>query len=223
MIARLKPLGAGPGFTLLEMMLAVAVLGLMLVMLSSSFSTVAHSKVHAEDRLVTDHTGRALLYQMSNEIRGAVQTPQAPSHVYLMGVGQMQGGRPLDSISISTLDYGHRRALTSFGAEEIVTYAAVPNPEHRGWFMLARYEQSGLMQFANQQTGLATVLATNVLSLHIRYFNGQMWSESWNSESVPAGMQLPVAVMIELQLAAPNDRVMNFATEVVVPMAMGAL
>jgi prepilin-type N-terminal cleavage/methylation domain-containing protein len=223
MMPRRPSVGAGPGFTLLEMMLAVAVLGLMLAMLSSSFSTVAHSKVHAEDRLVTDHTGRALLFQIANEIRGMVQTPQTPSRVYLLGIGHMQGGEPLDTISMSTLDYGHRRSFTSFGAEEIVTYAAVPNPEHRGWFVLERYEQSGLVQYANPATGPGTVLATNLLSLHIRYFNGQMWSESWDSASVPAGIQLPAAVTIDLQLAAPNGRVMNFTTEVSVPMAMGAL
>ncbi len=223
MMRRRQRAGASPGFTLLEMMLAVAVLGLMLVMLSSSFSTVAHSKVHAADRLVTDHTGRALLFQMSNEIRGAVQTPQTQSRVYLLGVGHMQGGLPLDTISISTLDYGHRRAITGFGAEEIVTYAAVPNPEHRGWFMLERYEQSALLQNANPQTLPGTILATNVLSLHIRYFNGQMWSESWDSTSVPMGTQLPFSVIIQLQLAAPNGHAMNFTTEVSLPMAMGAL
>jgi prepilin-type N-terminal cleavage/methylation domain-containing protein len=209
------------GFTLLEMMLAVAVLGLILVMLSSSFSTVAHSKVHAEDRLFADHTGRALLLQMSDEIRGTIQTPQAQSRVFLLGSGHMQSGLPLDTISMSTLDYGHRRSITTFGSEELITYAAVPNPDHRGWYTLERYEQSALVQYASNQNSLATVLAANLVSLHIQYFNGQLWSESWDSSSVPAGEQLPVAVRVDLQLAAANGRVMNFATEVSLPMAMG--
>src|SRR5712692_10251848 len=42
------------GFTLIEMMLAIGVLALILAMLSTSFSTVAHSKVHAEGRLLVD-------------------------------------------------------------------------------------------------------------------------------------------------------------------------
>ena len=41
------------GFTLIEMMLAIGVLGLILTMLATSFNTVAHSKVHAEGRLLS--------------------------------------------------------------------------------------------------------------------------------------------------------------------------
>ncbi len=43
------------------MMLAIGVLALILAMLASSFSAVAHSKVHAEGRLKVDREGRALL------------------------------------------------------------------------------------------------------------------------------------------------------------------
>ncbi len=208
---------ASRGFTLIEMMLAVAVLGLILVMLSGSFNAVAHSKVHAEDRLSADHAARALLFQMANEIRGAVQTPQSASRVMLLGTGRMENGQPLDSMSISTLDYGHRRALTGFGAEEVITYATVPNPDRRGWYMLERSSQSGLIQNADSRPG-AVMLAPNVLSLHIRYFNGQQWSESWDSASFPRGQQLPIAIAVELKMAASSGRVMDIATEVQVPM-----
>ena len=50
---------AARGFTLIEMMLAIGVLALILAMLASSFSAIAHSKVHAEGRLIVDREGRA--------------------------------------------------------------------------------------------------------------------------------------------------------------------
>ena len=65
-----------------------------------------------------------------------------------------------------------------------------------------------------------TTLAGNVLSLHFRYFDGQRWGESWDSSSLPAGRQLPVAVAIQIQMAAPGGQVMDFATQVTVPMAI---
>ena len=73
------------GFTLIEMMLAISVLALILAMLASSFSTVAHSKVHAEGRLMVDREGRALLWQLTKELRNAVQTPYTASNVALLG------------------------------------------------------------------------------------------------------------------------------------------
>ncbi len=45
-----------------------------------------------------------------------------------------------------------------------------------------------------------TELADNVVALHIKYFNGGDWLESWDSTAIPAPAQLPVAVSIDLLL-----------------------
>lgn len=206
------------GFTLIEMMLAIGVLGLILAMLATSFNTVAHSKVHAEGRLIVDREGRALLWQISKEVRDAVQTPIAPSHVLLLGGGHAGGSGPIDTLTLSTLDAGHRRAITGIAPEYIVSYSEVLNPDHRGWYLLQRTQQSGLMLAA--AAGQSIMLADNLLSLHLRYFDGQRWTESWDSTSLPPGRQLPVAVAIQIQMAAPGGRVMAFATQVTVPMAI---
>jgi prepilin-type N-terminal cleavage/methylation domain-containing protein len=206
------------GFTLIEMMLAIGVLGLILAMLATSFSTVAHSKVHAEGRLLVDREGRALLWQISKEVRDAVFTPIAPSHVLLLGGGHVGSSGPLDTITLSTLDAGHRRAITGIAPEYIVSYSEVSNPDHRGWYLLQRTQQSGLM--LAPAAGQSIMLADNLLSLHLRYFDGQRWTESWDSSSLPPGRQLPIAVAIQIQMGAPGGRVMDFATQVTVPMAI---
>jgi prepilin-type N-terminal cleavage/methylation domain-containing protein len=214
--------GAGPcqrGFTLIEMMLAIGVLGLILAMLSTSFSTVARSKVHAEGRLLVDREGRALLWQMSKEIRDAVQTPIAPSHVGLFGGGHIGSSGPIDTITLATLDAGHRRAITGIAPEYIVSYNVVSNPAHYGWYLLQRSQQSGLLPPA-ANAAQSLILADNLLSLHLRYFDGQRWGESWDSSSLPPGRQLPVAVAIQIEMAGPGGRPMVFATQVTVPMAI---
>jgi prepilin-type N-terminal cleavage/methylation domain-containing protein len=219
MTGRHAPTKRAPrGFTLIEMMLAIGVLALILVMLASSFSTIAHSKVHAEGRLIVDREGRALLWQLTKELRNAVQTPYTASNVALYGNGHMGNGAPIDTITMSTFSGGHRRAITGLTPETIVTYNLNPNPDQPGWYMLQRSQQSGLLTSSvAQQT---TVLADNILSLHFRYFDGQKWGESWDSSSLPRGTQLPIAVAIQIQMAAPGGRVMDFATQVTVPMAM---
>ena len=205
------------GFTLIEMMLAIGVLALILAMLASSFSTIARSKVHAEGRLMVDREGRALLWQITNELRNAVQTAYEPSNVALFGNGHMGNGAPIDTITLSTFSAGHRRAITGLMPETIVTYNLIANPDLQGTYLLQRSQQSGLMTSAPAlQT---TVLADNVRSLHIRYFDGDKWGESWDSSSLPRGRQLPFAIAVQIKMAAPGGHVMDFATQVTVPMA----
>jgi len=178
---------------------------------------VATSKLHAEARLYSERSGRAILWQMSNEIRGAVQTPLAPSRVLVLGAAKYQGGSPVNTLTVSTLDPGHRRSLDGYGAEEIVSYTAAPNPNHRGWFLLKRSQYSGL---GSSATGAPIIVADNMLSLKLRYFDGEQWDQVWNSENISPGRQVPVAVSIDLSLAGPRGEPLAFSTQVTVPMAI---
>jgi len=210
-------LRATPGFTLLELMLAVSILGLIVLMLAQSFHAVATSKLHAEERLYSERSGRAILWQMSNEIRGAVQTPLAPSRVLVLGAAKYQGGSAVNTLTVSALDAGHRRSLDGYGAEDIVTYSAVPNPNHRGWFLLERSQYSGLGPGDKQAP---IIVADNMVSLKLRYFDGEQWAQVWNSENMSPGRQVPVAVSIDLNLAGPRGEPLAFSTQVTVPMAI---
>jgi prepilin-type N-terminal cleavage/methylation domain-containing protein len=206
------------GFTLMELMLSLALLALIMIIVYGSFHAVAGSKLHAEIRVESDQQARTLMWMMCRELRGAVFTPLIPSHVLLVGQASRQGGMPMDSITFATLDPSHRRALDAFSAEEDVTYTAAPNPNHRGWFMWTRSERSGLLQTANPPAIPPTILATNVLSVHFRYFNGFQWVESWDSTSSPAGQALPQAISIELMMAS-GLRPTYLSTMISLPMA----
>jgi prepilin-type N-terminal cleavage/methylation domain-containing protein len=208
------------GFTLIEIMLAVAILGVIMVMLASSFHAVAAGKTHAEGRLLSNRQARAVLAQLTDELHGAVQTPLIASHVLLIGQGRMQNGAPLDSLIISTLDSGHRRSISSFGAEELISYTGQANPRHQGWYMLMRQQQSALLgATAGIKVPPPVVLAANVLAFHVRYFNGNIWVESWNSGSLAPGTQLPQAIAIDLLMAGPGGAPVALATQVTLPMA----
>jgi prepilin-type N-terminal cleavage/methylation domain-containing protein len=209
---------AQAGFTLIELMLSLALLALIMIILFGTFHAVAASKLHGETRVESDQQGRSLIWMMCRELRGAVFTPLIPSHVLMVGQASRQAGMPMDTITFATLDPGHRRALEGFSAEEVVTYAAAPNPNHRGWFMWTRSERSGLIQTANPPEPPPTVLANNVLSVHFRYFNGFQWMESWDSTSSPAGQALPQAISIEL-LVASGRKPAYLSTMISLPMS----
>jgi prepilin-type N-terminal cleavage/methylation domain-containing protein len=208
------------GFTLIETMIALAILALILVMLAGSFHAVAASKVQGENRLTVDQEGRVILAELSREVRGAVQTPLIPSRTLLFGQGRMQNAVPLDTIIVSSLDPGHRRALEGFGAEDTLTYSTAPNPNHRGWFLLLRSQSSSLLGIGTGDAAKAPiVLADNLLMLHIKYFDGSNWNESWNSQALPPGQALPQEVSIDLALASGGGSPLKLSTMVVLPMA----
>lgn len=217
MIALRKYLRSRRGFTLIELMLAVAILGLIMAMLAESFHAVSQSKLHAEDRLNSERGGRAILWQMSNEIRGTVQTPLAPSRVLMLGAARYQGGVPVNTLTVSTLDAGHRRSISGYGSEQIVSYQAIPNPKHRGWFLLERSQYSAL---GSGKSPMPIIVADNMVGLKFRYFDGEQWGQVWNSENMSPGRQIPVAVSIDLSLAGPKGEPLAFSTQVTVPMAI---
>jgi type II secretory pathway component PulJ len=198
------------------MMLAVVILAVIMVMLAGSFHAVATSKVQAENRIAVDDAARAIMAEMAREIRGAVQTAGTPSRVLLIGSSHGHGRQVLDSISVSTLSPGHRRTLEDFGAEDTVTYTASPNPSHAGWSLLLRSQNSTLYTGNSSEPAL---LGANLLSLRLRYFDGNIWSESWNSQSLPLGRQLPNEVAIELTMASRSGVPFSVATMVTLPMA----
>jgi prepilin-type N-terminal cleavage/methylation domain-containing protein len=215
------------GFTLIEMLLAIGIMSLILGMLASSFNVVSHGKVQAESRLDSNQAGRAIMWQMSQEIRSAVAvipgtiSYSAQPNMLLIGQGHQQGGHALDGLTIATRGAGHHHSVFGDSAEDLVTYSSSPNSNHRGWSLLIRAQQSGLIPPSSAASD-PVVLADNVVGLHIRYYNGQIWNESWNSQQAGDQLPLPIAVSIDLQMETANGNPMNFSTKVAVPMAFPA-
>ena len=207
-------------FTLIEIMLAIFILGLVLLMLAESFHAVAGSKVHGENRIALNQAARTVLSQISNELRGAVQTPFIASHVLLLGNARKDGGEPMDTFTVSTLDPGHRRSLEGFGPEDTVAYVTAPNPDHRGWYLLKRAQYSSLLvNPPTLENSSPVVLANNLVSLHVRYFDGDKWSESWDSTSLPPGRSLPAEIAIDLTMGADGGGAFALSTAISLPMA----
>jgi prepilin-type N-terminal cleavage/methylation domain-containing protein len=217
---RLARQNAASGFTLIEIMIAVVVLGLILLMLTQSFHAVATSKVHGENVLAVAQAARNITLAMSNELRGAVQTPFTASKTMLAGHARMQHFVPMDTLSVSTLDPGHRRSIEGFGPEEIVEYSTAPNPNHNGWNLLMRRQYSALLDSPPASfNNPPTLVANNVISLHLRYFDGDRWTESWNSDNLAPGQALPQEVAIELVMGGPTGQPISLSTVVMLPMA----
>ncbi len=211
---------AEAGFTLLELMLALALMALIMAMLFAACFAVVHGKSQGEEVMERDQEGRAVLYQLARELKGAVQTPIFPSVVFFVGEAHSSQGHATDSIAFSTLTPTHRFSLIGMGAEEIVAYSLKPDPDNPDEFLLVRTQRSALLPADITSRGkLSFVLARHISSLHLRYYDGVRWNESWNSRQMPPFRALPQAVSVELAVASANAKPRFYSTVVTLPMA----
>jgi hypothetical protein len=124
------------------------------------------------------------------------------------------------TFTVSTLDPGHRRSIEGFGPEDTVGYVTAPNPDRRGWYLLERFQYSSLLTNPPTLANAApVVLADNLISLHIRYFDGENWSESWDSTSLPPGKAIPLQVAIDLKTGSTSGSAFALSTAITLPMA----
>jgi hypothetical protein len=95
-----------------------------------------------------------------------------------------------------------------------------PTRTVRGWYLLERVQYSSLLTNPPTLANAApVVLANNLISLHIRYFDGDNWSESWDSTSLPPGRSIPLQVAIDLKTGSTSGSAFALSTAITLPMA----
>jgi general secretion pathway protein J len=161
------------GFTLVEILLAVAILGIIVVMVYGSLWTVTRTVVDARERMELYQTARGFLWRMSGELSNAFVSEEIDfvavksnepnsADTYRLSFSSTTGGFGQDSKDIGRIEYY---------LSEGVLYKAV--------------------------AGKTFPVVENVDSLSLRYFDGGQWRENWNSKP---GSKLPKTVEINLEL-----------------------
>jgi prepilin-type N-terminal cleavage/methylation domain-containing protein len=130
---------AATGFTLLEVLLAMMIAGILLTTVYGAVSRTLGSKQMAEERAELYASGREAVLKMASEIEGAL-VPDPDTGVTNLFQGAGGGGR--DSfVQFITMDRGGFGASNLRPGRIIVDYFLDPLPEHRGLFTLFRRQQ----------------------------------------------------------------------------------
>jgi prepilin-type N-terminal cleavage/methylation domain-containing protein len=223
------------GFTLLEIMVATAILGIILTTVYGVLSRALYAKNHAEERADLYASGREKVLQMADELEGALP-PTAGRNIGFIGAPGTERV-PADTVQF---DVVIRRPFSSGparGGRALVSYSLDPVKETPNLYALLRQEQlltnpmseSGTDDNAGsgdpaQPTVTATHLIDQVAGLRFRYVDqtGQ-FVDSWDTTIARPGQQglpgLPGAVEITLFLADNQGGVHDFTTIVDLPLA----
>jgi prepilin-type N-terminal cleavage/methylation domain-containing protein len=235
--------GASPGFTLLELLIAISILALLMMVVYISFNSVTDTTLLARDEGERMRMEQYLWRNLSTNF-AAIYADQAqiePDY-RLEGINEEGPYGPADSIRFCTaLPMSDARALP--GILRVVSYTALPESElgeetavageavdesRAGERMMLLVREEPLVLAATDFTGEVQQdedasaqgmreLAIPIRSFDVWYYDGQLeeWVEEWDSTASTA---LPWAVRVSVNMDRPEEEVEKAFMEGIDPL-----
>jgi len=202
------------GFTLLEILIAIAILALVVSSLYGAYSGTLDTTEMVESIRDVDQVARLALMQMVDDFKclyyqkAGEEDKESPYSFGGVTEAEGEGGAIVAFATTSRLDFG-----MTFPSQRInrVSYIMEKQPDNEKLYRLVRKE----LPFADLSGGreeISVEIADGVESLSLTYFDkdGQQFSQ-WDSKT--EGL-LPRLVHIRLQMAGEKSRL--FATSVAI-------
>ena len=211
------------GFTLLEILLALAILALVLSSLFSAYSETITATELVEASREVDQAARLTLAQMADDLKSLYQQEvkgdPKDSPYRFQGGSEASDEEAVEILNFaSTAHLGFDPAGPSMSVNRIA-YVLKKSGEGEQYFQLSRRERP-FADFQGQGGETEVELADNVEELTVTYGDdaGTTLTE-WDSASPEHGGRPPRLVQIRLKVAAGTSGGSRTFTAVVAPMA----
>ena len=212
------------GMTLLEVIVAVAVLAMISLLLYGSFDSMARGKKGESMRADRSRQGREAVSRIVREMSSAYLSGHQPLVVALQTrttvfVGVHSGN--FDRLDFAS--FAHRRLERDSreSDQSEIGYFAANDPEVEGKMDLVRREQTPI-DLEPRKGGVTNVLAEDIELFEIKYYDPVTgaWMDAWDSTSqVGQFARLPLEVKVTLVLKGIKDGPpLKFQTKFMMPM-----
>jgi general secretion pathway protein J len=239
------PAAGRRGFTLLEILVATAILGIILMTIYGVLSRALYAKNHSEERADLYASGREAVLKIADELEGALP-PTAGVNIAFVGIPGTESV-PTDAVQFAVVVRRQFSASQNRGGRAMVSYSLDPVKDTRNLYALRRQEQL-LTEAAPADpndpgngssntdpttgeaippapTTLAAYVLDQVAGLRFRYLDPMSgeWIDHWDTTEPPPPppqqpIGLPGAVEITLFLADDSGGVHDFGTIVDLPL-----
>ena len=204
------------GFTLIEIMLSMAILASMLSLVWGAFSIGARGKRRAEEIAGHYYQIRLSLNRMVREISMAYLSKNdqvAPiwPRTFFINERNSKG----DRLMFSYLGHMRLNENAKESDQAIITYYVAPDPDNRSQNNLMRRESRRLGVERPLEDGPAYVLLEDIDEIHFEFFDEQAneWREIWNTRAVDGQPdRLPTKVRISLTMRNERDKLVTYVT-----------
>lgn len=211
-IEELRPGKARRGMTLVEVMVAVTILGLVATITFGGFSQTMRNKQRMEEMADRSHVIRVAMERMVSEISMAYVSIHVNPNPALQSMNTcFIGGRGGHGHRLDFTSFSHRRLYRDAheSDQNEISYFVTDHPEDRDRRVLARREQNRIDDDP-QEGGTVQILVDDVLDLEMEYFDhvSAQWTDSWDTrELTQQPNRLPTQVKIFLTV--PDERAPN--------------
>lgn len=230
------------GFTLLEVMVSIGILGFIMTLVWSGSSQSRRAKQRVDIRSEVYHKGAVALRKISDDVsmsflavRSKAQKTGADATT--PNTTEAEAVKPTDTIKTFFIaaDNGDKDSLkfTSFSHMRLfknakesdqckIQYEIVASEEEGGGFDLIRREEAWL-DGSMEIKASPLVLAGGIKSFNIEYYDEKKddWRGDWDTEKPDAAGKLPKAARIKLSFDDPFDEKsqIDFSTAVGLPLS----
>jgi prepilin-type N-terminal cleavage/methylation domain-containing protein len=198
-------------FTLIEMLIALAIIVGMVGLVYGTYFGAARSARRCQEQTAAAQQARALLAQMSRQARCAYIRPAATDEVATITTSRIgtaeKAARPFLIGGSATKDDAILRLVT--------TASALPPVEAATGFSEAayRYDAAARTLYYQEKTWLDArmddgvsaewlPLARNIAAIKLEFCDGDTWRDGWTTDD---GEQLPQALRISLQTSGGDE------------------
>lgn len=216
------------GLTLLELLVATAILGILLTALYGSFSRTLRGKVQVENHSALSRTARTTLLRMVQDLQGSFGLSSTGGTLRL--VSEDHSGDLLPQDTLTFFSFAHQPLSTS-GRETDqgwIHYFIERHPQNSHWARLMRQvspvpNSRSADGFA--PSGLTFPLLERIKGLRFRFFDGKQWVEEWGTNQITATLPRAVEMTLYLPVVSPVERtdslerVKEFSTVTDLPLA----
>lgn len=189
MLSPASPSSNQSGFTLIEVLVAIALLAVIGAMVFGSLVTTTQAMDAGRERAEREQTVRRVLRVMAEEISLSQYDKTFP----WMGMNGTQEGQPADTLAFLAMNEGTGNAVL----KESETVRVVYTRERDRLIRFVRRNRYSLTDEALDQVELAD----RVKGFNVRYYDGQsrIWTDEWRTDG-----KMPKVLLLEVTFQPPN-------------------
>jgi len=219
---RMRSRSVSSGFTLIEVMLALAILTFVTAIMWGSFSQTVANKKAIEAAQERTHTVRVALMRMAREIEmaylsGSENTAMVERRTFL--VGSSHGD--VDELQFSSFAHQRLRGGLAEGDTSLISYYGERDPEDRRVLNLMRRETRRLQQEnPSDIPGEAYILCPDVSRVKFSYYDQKLkeWVNDWSTLNASGPQYLPTHIRITLTVIDERGQEVSYTTDARIQM-----
>jgi general secretion pathway protein J len=213
----IRPRRASSGFTLVELMLALAIFGFLTTIMWGSFAQTVKQKRVITGEQERAHSVRVALMRMTREIEMAYISENENTAITHRRTLFIASSRPdVDELTFSTFAHQRLRGGAAEGDTSLISYFGARDPEDRRILNLMRRETRRL-QAENPSTllGESYILCPDVARVKFAFYDHRKkeWATDWSTLDASGMPYLPTHVRIIMTVVDARGKEVDYSTD----------